>query len=75
MTVYIEGPSGLLIDWKTLQDMIAQTVVVKTTSSIGVSVQKAGDRQAAMEDQVVGKHGPSIGKWNPEKGNRMIQEF
>ncbi len=75
MSIFAEGPSGVEIDWEQLLVYMAHIAAVEENSSIGASVQQAGDRPTAMEDQLVGKLGPMIGKWDPEKGNRMVQEF
>ena len=78
MAVYIEGPAGLQIDWEMLQVMIANFAAVSDDNdSIGVSVQKkaVSDSSPAHKDVFQGKLGPVIGEWNPEKTNRMIQEF
>ena len=75
MAIYSEGPTGVALDWNLLQIVLTQMAAVKEDKFIGASVQKFGDRLSAMEDQFAGKLGPAIAKWNPEKGNRMIQEF
>lgn len=83
MAVVIEGPSiGGTIDYNDSWEiwlMKALDILVATeeTSAIGVSVQESGNfgQSAAMVDQFVGKVGPKIGKWDPEAGSRMVQEF
>ncbi len=75
--IYIEGPAGLQIDWDTLQAMIANLAAVSDSNdAFGASVQKSSeDRTPALKDIFVGKLGPVIGRWDPEKSNRIIQEF
>ena len=79
---------GVVVDGPVIQEdlswveivgaLVAALLAVEEDSSIGASVQKssnAGGEMVAMIDQLAGKVGPVIGKWDPEKGNRMIQEF
>lgn len=82
MAVVIEGPNsgGNTYDqeydiWQLKQ--LGQILASETASSIGVSVQQSGDssQSKAMQDQISGKVGPMIGKWDPEAASRMIQEF
>jgi len=80
MGIVIEGPSGLYeeLGWDAYAELLAALLAIEETSSIGTSVQKsgnAGGENVAMVDQLAGKVGPMIGKWDPESGNRMIQEF
>ena len=80
MGIVIEGPSGLYeeLGWDGYAELLAALLALKETSEIGVSVQKssnAGGEMVAMIDQLAGKVGPMMGKWDPEKGNRMVQEF
>ena len=60
-----------------LLKQLAALMATEETSSIGASVQQSGDfgMSASMIDQIAGKVGPMIGKWDPESGSRMIQEF
>ena len=83
MAVVIEGPgggggSGYDEEWDIwLLKQLAALMATEETSSIGASVQQSGDfsMSASMIDQIAGKVGPMIGKWDPESGSRMIQEF
>ena len=75
MSIVPSGPSIPPTDWKVLEAVIAYLLAVKEDSSTGASVQKSGDRRTGMEDQTIGKVGPMIGRWDPEKTNRLIQEF
>ena len=80
MAIVIEGPSSKYdeLGWDAYAELLAALLAIEDDSSIGVSVQKSGDaggEMVAMQDQLVGKVGPMIGKYDPEKGNRMIQEF
>ena len=81
MAIVIEGPNlggGYDEDWDAwLVSQLDKLVASEETSSIGPSVQQSGDfgQSAAMIDQIVGKVGPMIGKWDPEKSSRLIQEF
>jgi len=64
--------------WGDVLAVLGAILAVILTSSIGASVQKssvAGGEVAAITDQLAGRVGPMIGKWDPEKANRMIQEF
>ncbi len=75
MAVVVDGPNvSYWEDWMSKLDTILGT---EDTSSIGASVQQSGNagEGVAIRDQLIGKVGPMIGKWDPEKGNRMIQEF
>jgi hypothetical protein len=58
---------------KNLDKLVAS----EETSSVGASVQQSGNfgQSAAMIDQIIGKVGPMIGRWDPEASSRMIQEF
>jgi len=80
MGIVVDGPiiedeeSG----WGAVLAVFGSLLAVVVTSSIGTSVQKssvAGGEAVAIVDQLAGKVGPMIGKWDPEKANRMIQEF
>jgi len=80
MGIVVDGPiieyeeSG----WGAVLAALGAVLAVVITSSIGASVQKssvAGGEAVAIVDQLAGKVGPMIGKWDPEKANRMIQEF
>ena len=64
-------------NWTTVVGNLGSILAALEDSSIGASVQKSGDfgESSAIVDQLIGKVGPMIGEWNPEKGNRMIQEF
>ena len=82
MAIVVEGPNlgGGGYDeaydiWLIKQ--LKYLVASEETSSIGASVQKSGDtsQSAAMIDQIAGRVGPMIGKWDPEASCRMIQEF
>lgn len=82
MAIVVEGPNlgggGYDEEWDVwLLAQLAKLVAAEETSSIGVSVQQSGDssQSTAMIDQIVGKVGPMIGKWDPEASCRMIQEF
>ena len=81
MAIVIEGPNlggGYDEEWDIwLLTQLKALVAAEETSSIGASVQQAGDssQSTAMIDQIAGKVGPMIGKWDPEAGNRLIQEF
>lgn len=60
-----------------LLKQLDKIVASEETSSTGASVQQSGNfgLSASMVDQIVGKVGPMIGKWDPEASSRMIQEF
>ena len=75
MSIVYTGPSIPPTDWKVLEAVIAYLLAVKEDDSQGASVQKAVDKRTGMDDQVAGKTGPKIGVWDPEKTNRLIQEF
>ena len=68
------------ISWEAITARFRDFVALHEdeTNSEGVSIQKAGgggNEALAMRDQLRGKLGPSIGKWDPEAASRMIQEF
>jgi len=80
MGIVVDGPiieydeSG----WGAVLATFGELLAIFVTSSIGASVQKssvAGGEAVAIVDQIAGKVGPMIGKWDPEKSSRMIQEF
>ena len=76
MGVVEEGPVVPDTGWhRMFVQFVAYIVATDEDSSTGASVQKSGDARSGMEDQTVGKVGPLIGVWAPEKANRMIQEF
>lgn len=80
MGIVIEGPSGLYeaMGWEAYAELLAAILAIDDASSDGASVQKsgnAGGENIALRDQLAGKVGPMIGKWDPEKSSRMIQEF
>ena len=82
MAIVIEGPNlgggGYDEEWDVwLLKQLDKLVASEETSSIGVSIQQSGDssQSTAMVDQIIGKVGPKIGKWDPEASCRMIQEF
>ena len=82
MAVVIEGPNlgggGFDEEYDVwLLKQLDKLVASETTSSIGASIQKSGDssQSTAMMDQIAGKVGPKIGRWDPEASCRMIQEF
>jgi len=80
MGIVIEGPSGLYeeLGWAAYAELLAALLAIEETSSTSASVQQssnAGGESVAMMDQLAGKVGPMVSKWDPERGNRMIQEF
>jgi len=85
MAIVIEGPSGGSStgyfpddDYNAWINTVLQDIMAtEDSSSLGPSVQQSGNfgRAASLQDEVAGKVGPCIGKWDPELGNRMIQEF
>ena len=80
MGITVDGPiiEYEELGWGAVLAVFGSILAVVVTSSIGASVQKssvAGGEAVAIADQLVGKVGPMIGKWDPEKSNRMIQEF
>jgi hypothetical protein len=82
MAVVIEGPNlgggGYDMEYDVwLLKQLAALAASEETSSTGASVQQFGDssQSTAMIDQIVGKVGPMISKWDPEASSRMIQEF
>ena len=80
MGITVDGPiiEYEELGWGAVLTVFGSLLAVVVTSSIGASVQKssvAGGEAVAIADQLVGKVGPMIGKWDPEKSNRMIQEF
>jgi len=81
MPIVEDGPViEEVISWKAVTDRFRDFVALHedASNSEGPSVQRsggAGGEAQAMRDQLRGKLGPSIGKWDPEAANRMIQEF
>ena len=75
MSIFEEGPSSVEADWDQIEAQLAYLAAVNDDDSIGASVQKSVGRDSAMHDEMVGKVGPKIGVWEPEKTNRLIQEF
>ena len=75
MSIFEEGPSNVEADWDQIQALLDYLAGLDDDSSTGGSIQKSGDGSSAMEDQFIGKLGPKIGKWSPEKTSRMVQEF
>ena len=78
MAIVNEGANIGETDWdQWLKNYLDKLAAAAGDSSIGASVQQAGDssKSTAMQDQFVGKVGPIIGKWDPEASSRMIQEF
>jgi len=84
MAIVIEGPSGGGATGTIDEDynvwtstILADIAASEATSSVGPSVQQSGSfgKAASLQDEVVGKIGPIIGKWDPETGSRLIQEF
>ena len=80
MGVVIDGPviEEEELGWGAVVGLLGVLLAAEATSSIGASIQKsavAGGEAVAIIDQIAGKVGPMIGEWNPEKANRMIQEF
>ena len=59
--------------WEVLLNVIASIF----DGSWGAAIQQAGGsgEAAAMADQIAGNFGPKIGRWDPEKSSRFIQEF
>ena len=82
MAIVVEGPNlgggGYDEEWDTwLLKQLSVLAAYEETSSIGASIQQSGDssQSTSMIDQIVGKVGPKIGKWDTEASCRMIQEF
>lgn len=78
MAIVDEGADIGEIDWDAwLVKYLAALAAAEETSSTGASVQQSGNfgQSVSMIDQIVGKVGPVIGKWDPESGSRAIQEF
>ena len=75
MGIYEDGPT--IKEWTRITNL-DKILAILSDDSIGTSVQKfdAGSNElVAIADQIAGKVGPMIGKWDPEKSSRMIQEF
>ena len=78
MGVVEDGPVIPERDWADVERVILAAIIANfLTGGSGASVQQSGSfgETAALVDQVAGKVGPMIGKWDPEKDSRMIQEF
>ena len=80
MAIVVEGPSGLYeeLGWDGYVAWLAAMLAAEADKSTGPSPQKAGSgggENIAMKDQIAGKVGPMIGKWDPEKKARLMEEF
>ena len=75
MSIFEEGPSSVEADWDGIHAHLDYLAGLDDDSSTGASVQKSGDKHSAMLDEIIGKLGPMIGRWEPEKISRMVQEF
>lgn len=78
MAIVVDGPNNIEEAWDFLSlARLAEMLATDDAGSTGASIQKSGSfgETVAMHDQIAGKVGPMIGKWDPEKASRMIQEF
>ena len=66
------------VDWGATERLLMAAILLDVLDdAFGPSVQKSGrfGETVALKDWVIGKVGPMVGKWDPERGSRMIQEF
>ena len=78
MPEVIGGPDVSEVDWGAVERVILAGIIANMLDeSSGATVQESGNfgETAALMDEVLGSVGPLIGKWDPEKSSRMIQEF
>lgn len=79
MGIVVDGPVLEDIDVFNKMDILNAVIanIIASGGAPGPSIQQSGafGEAVALEDQLAGKVGPMIGKWDPEKTSRLIQEF